>query len=1280
MPTCPSPFVWMDGGPFIKFYDPSQALSATNPGTINVPTFGGGLTLMPNINGGTLSPTFYSVSGGTYWYWNGAAWVNTGHGTGNAAAVNLGGCNSAIYNLVGGSGQVYVYNGTGSGTLLTTLAGFNGGGPYDLVADCNCNFYALNTTTPNQNLTMYSPNGTPLCTYSMSGMPNTSAGGGFAIIGNTIYVKNNLANGFFIGNIAGSSITFTQVMGFTASPGDFASCPVCYPAVNFNNVSITSAVLACSVPTVNIIVTTNTVGASFSWSGPGIVGPTNGSVVVANAPGIYSCVVSAGGCPPAQMTLTTSIGSNTSVVLASITPSGNICTTGNGQTQLVVAHSFTSDVITWSGPGIVNGQGTGTILLNAPGIYSVAVTDISNGCVGTSTVQIAPTPSLNISLSSPTVCANNFNGSLASLTLTPGGASNYTLLASQGFSTSSPNGTIMPCFPIAPFSFSPFVATATLLGSNGFCSSSTSVNFTIIPNPTVNITPSPASMCPYSNVPFAASGASNYTWSGGAGLNVYFGNAVVATPTISTTYFVVGEDSGCYSTTKNVSLTVLPIPLISVSPLTSTICLGSSLTLTASGTSASFAWSPPGGIVNPTSSVIIAYPVNSGVFNVIGTLNTCTNSASASVTVVQPPVLNIASSSNSVCAFNYNGSPNSISLIPSGANNYTLLGGSDFLVGFPNGPNMQLVPTVTPQAGISVGTATLFGQTSVCTVSITKTFSIINNPTISVSPSSASMCPYDNRVFTASGAGSYTWAADPTATLLNNATIKASPPFTQFYSVLGSSLGCNSLSKNAILLVLPIPNVAVSPVNGTICSGSSATLIASGNASLYTWTPPLNLSSTVGTSVVANPFQTQVYTVLATLNTCTNSAVATVSAIPVPVITASATNYTVCSGANTNLTAFGAWTYSWVPNIYLNNNLGASIISSPNEKTTYTVHGYNGICTGATTIQVHTVKRPDMTLECPENQICLGATLPITVRGAQNYSWAPMESILILGSNSVVTVFPRANTNYTVFGTTSQGTITCYQQLSYSVMVVNPIVAKVSESISICHGEKVTLSSSGGNTYSWNPSNGLNAINGAAVVAGPTVSTVYSVHVSHDTYCGSTATVFVEVNPKPLVFAGKDTTYNLSEPIFIVGSGTGTLSWVSGEAIQCKVCPITQVYPTGRSCYVLEARNDYGCAARDEVCIEITEDFSVYIPNVFTPNKDGSNDVFFIYGENINSVSMEIFDRWGIKMFSSKDQAIGWDGTNKGVVCPDGIYIYDISFVGLNNKRYTKTGHLSLVR
>ncbi|HOZ87114.1 MAG TPA: hypothetical protein PL029_05100, partial [Bacteroidia bacterium] len=100
--------------------DLSAPTNTVNTGIPNPPG-AGVLAFMPSINGGTFSPTFYSVYLGNYYYWNGAAWTNTGHGTGHSNAVNIGGCAGYIFNMAGPPPiSIYSYNGAGTGSLLTT--------------------------------------------------------------------------------------------------------------------------------------------------------------------------------------------------------------------------------------------------------------------------------------------------------------------------------------------------------------------------------------------------------------------------------------------------------------------------------------------------------------------------------------------------------------------------------------------------------------------------------------------------------------------------------------------------------------------------------------------------------------------------------------------------------------------------------------------------------------------------------------------------------------------------------------------------------------------------------------------------------------------------------------------------------------------------------------------------------------------------------------------------------------------------------------------------------
>jgi gliding motility-associated-like protein len=110
------------------------------------------------------------------------------------------------------------------------------------------------------------------------------------------------------------------------------------------------------------------------------------------------------------------------------------------------------------------------------------------------------------------------------------------------------------------------------------------------------------------------------------------------------------------------------------------------------------------------------------------------------------------------------------------------------------------------------------------------------------------------------------------------------------------------------------------------------------------------------------------------------------------------------------------------------------------------------------------------------------------------------------------------------------------------------------------------------------------------------------------------------------------------------------------------------------------AVNEFGCKAIDDVCIEVTMNHNIYIPNIFTPNEDGVNDVFLVYGTGIVKIEMIVFDRWGEKLFTSTDQLKGWDGVYKGKLSKNDVYVYLVNYTALDGKKYTKTGHVTLLK
>ena len=108
-----------------------------------------------------------------------------------------------------------------------------------------------------------------------------------------------------------------------------------------------------------------------------------------------------------------------------------------------------------------------------------------------------------------------------------------------------------------------------------------------------------------------------------------------------------------------------------------------------------------------------------------------------------------------------------------------------------------------------------------------------------------------------------------------------------------------------------------------------------------------------------------------------------------------------------------------------------------------------------------------------------------------------------------------------------------------------------------------------------------------------------------------------------------------------------------------------------------------GCTASDTVTITVIPTYPVFIPNVFTPQANGSNDFFQVFGEKQTWAffAIQIFDRWGEKVYDSNDMNFTWDGTFKGKLLPSGVYVYAmrIVFIDDHSEKLFK-GDVTLIR
>ncbi len=167
-----------------------------------------------------------------------------------------------------------------------------------------------------------------------------------------------------------------------------------------------------------------------------------------------------------------------------------------------------------------------------------------------------------------------------------------------------------------------------------------------------------------------------------------------------------------------------------------------------------------------------------------------------------------------------------------------------------------------------------------------------------------------------------------------------------------------------------------------------------------------------------------------------------------------------------------------------------------------------------------------------------------------------------------------------------------------------------------------------------------------------------------------------------------DTTMQLGETIQLFSSFTNYpasavayYNWTPSTGLSCVDCPnpVVNSYSHINS-YTLTITYNKGCTTSDSATVIVIGTPQVFIPNSFSPNDDGNNDLFLIYGENIKTVNLKVFNRWGELVFNSENLLAGWDGNYKGQAQQPGVYVYEAQVTFLDNTQTLRTGSITLLR
>jgi gliding motility-associated-like protein len=947
----------------------------------------------------------------------------------------------------------------------------------------------------------------PVPSLTLNGSPATICNGEtvtLTAVGASSYTWNPVG-------LTGNSITDnpTITTTYTVIGADLIGCSSTETIII--SVNPTPTLVTISNPTVicsGNSATLSAVGAlNYTWN----PGGTTGAIIVVNPITTTQYTVSgedAFGCASTQ-TLDLIVTPTPTIIASASSPT--IC---SGSSTTLTASGATT--YTWN-PGAIVGS---NIIVSPLGNTTYTVDGENSGCITTATVDVFvnPFPTIAANANPATICSGN----TTTLTSTGGVSYTWTPIGLTGSSVTDAPG---------------ITTTYTVIGEDAIgCTNTETVTVTVNPSPTLAISATAASICDGASVNLTGSGATNYTWQPGGATTA----GITDSPTITTTYTLVGDNSGCVSS-ETITIVVNPNPTILASSPAPTICAGSQATLSTTG-ALNYTWNPSG----LTGATVIDNPLANTNYTVFGIdINGCAGQATLDITVNPAPIITANATPIIIC------SGSSSTLNASGAVNYTWSP-----TGL-TGSSITDAPTVTT-------TYTVTGEDAIgCTNTETVTITVNPTPTISIGASAASICDGGSVNLTGSGATSYSWQPGGALT----AGITDSPTITTTYTVTGDNIGCLS-TETITIIVNPNPTITAIALTPTICGGNTATLSAVGGVS-YTWNP----SGLTGATIADNPAITTIYTVTGENSLgCINSGTVEVTVSPSPTVTAASSATGVCQGVSATLTASGAISYTWEPGTVTN----SIAVVSPASTTNYTVTGDDGFgCTASQTIDIVVIPNPTLSITASSASLCLGNTLTLTAAGATNYTWLPSGF-----TTGIITDSPTSITSYTLIGDNGGGCST-FTTITINVNPIPSLTITSTASPTICSGTSYTLTALGANSYTW-ISAGFTV--SPTLIQTPTLTTLYTLLGGDLNGCLGVVGYTQSVSPTPTVVI------NVSSPTICLGSsatltasGANTYSWEPGALIGSSVA----VSPTVNTTYTLTGTDVAGCTSTQTVDITV---------------------------------------------------------------------------------------------
>ncbi|MBP7809604.1 MAG: gliding motility-associated C-terminal domain-containing protein [Bacteroidia bacterium] len=547
--------------------------------------------------------------------------------------------------------------------------------------------------------------------------------------------------------------------------------------------------------------------------------------------------------------------------------------------------------------------------------------------------------------------------------------------------------------------------------------------------------------------------------------------------------------------------------------------------------------------------------------------------------------------------------------------------------------------------------------------------------------------------------GTFTWnfgGGNTNTTTINPSYTFTNPGTYTVTLVVNDTSSCNKIDSTlTFITVYPSVTVAATasqvPCSDTLQYNGSATTTATLNTFQWNFQPGGAITTSTINAPINSYTSSGTYTAqLLAINNfgCRDSAIVSVN---INTLVPTVTSNTICQGASGGITAGGGTSYSWTPATGLSNTTIANPIANPTITTTYSVVVTNTLtgCTRTLTTVVTVNPKPTADFTFITNPC--GGGVNFTDNSAANitqwfWNFGNLQTSTI--QNPYQFYSPGGTFNVSLI---AGNVFNCYDTIVKPVTVGSPPPVSVSSTQTICLGGFVTLNATGGIAYQWSPTVSLINPTAASPIATPTISTQYSVVITTTNSIGTctimltTDVIVTQASAFPISATANPSVVNLgnSSVLTLSASPNASVTWYPiGSTAPINGYTVNATPPHTTTYTVVIQRGP--CTDTTLVRVEVIEDgcfdTDVFVPNTFTPNGDGVNDIMYARGHKLTTIYFAIYNRWGEMVFETNDIKTGWDGNYKGRPADVGVFGYYVKYTCVSGQENFKKGNITLIR